>query len=49
MGVKQIDEIVARFCGELTDEEAFYLWERWRRYVKHDAIREWQETIWPFA
>lgn len=49
MGVKQIDEIVSRFGGELTDEEAFYLWERWRRYVKHDAIQEWQETIWTFA
>lgn len=49
MGVKQIDEIVTHFGGELTDKEAFYLWERWRRYVKHDAIQEWQETIWPFA
>ena len=48
MSIKQIEEIVDKFDGKLTDEEAFYLWDRWRRYVRYDASTEWQEAAWPF-
>lgn len=48
MSMKQIEEIVNKFGGKLTDEEAFYLWDRWRRSVRYDAAKEWQESVWPF-
>lgn len=44
----QIEEIVDKFEGKLTDEEAFYLWDRWRRAVRYDAAAEWRESFWPF-
>lgn len=48
MSIKQIEEIVDKFDGKLTDEEAFYLWDRWRRAVRYDAAAEWRESFWPF-
>ena len=48
MSIKLIEEIVDKFDGKLTDEDAFYLWERWRRFVRYKSIPEWQESVWPF-
>ena len=49
MGIKQVEDIIDHVGDSLTDEEAFYLWERWKRHVKRDAISAWQDAVLPFA
>ena len=48
MSIKIIEEIVEKFDRKLTDEDAFYLWDRWRRFIRYRACKEWEESVWPF-
>lgn len=47
--IKMVEQIVGRYCEELTDEEAFYLWDRWKRMVRYNCVPEWEEGVWPFV
>lgn len=47
--IKIVEKIINNYQDELTDEEAFYLWDRWNRMVRYNCVPEWEEDVWSFV
>ena len=47
--IKIVEKIINNYRDELTDEEAFYLWDRWNRMVRYNCVPEWEDDVWSFV